>query len=81
VDNDPIEIPVQPIPFKYGLVHFSQSLTKGQSKIVAICSSTTAGEGDVVPYPGRLLQSLQCEYSTAIVAMVNKGISSQEAPI
>jgi lysophospholipase L1-like esterase len=81
VENDPIEIPVQPIPFEHGLIHFAQSLNNGQSKIVAIGSSTTAGEGGIVPYPGRLLQSLQSEYSTAIVAMVNKGISSQEAPI
>jgi lysophospholipase L1-like esterase len=80
MDSDPLEIPVQAIPFEHGLVHFAQSLTDGQSKVVAIGSSTTAGEGNIVPYPGRLLQFLQSDYPAAIIAMVNKGISSQEAP-
>ena len=80
MDSDPMEIPVQPIPFEHGLIHFAQSLTNGQSKIVAIGSSTTAGEGNIVPYPGRLLQLLQNDNQTAIIAMVNKGIGAQEAP-
>ena len=80
MDNDSSEIPVQPIPFERGLIHFAQSLTDGQSKIVAIGSSTTAGEGTIVPYPGRLLQFLQADYSAAIICMVNKGIGGQEAP-
>jgi hypothetical protein len=61
MDSDPLEIPVQPIPFEHGLIHFAQSLTDGQSKVVAIGSSTTAGEGNIVPYPGRLLQFLQTD--------------------
>jgi hypothetical protein len=80
MDSDPLEIPVQPMPFEHGLSQFAQSLTDGQSKIVAIGSSTTAGEGNIVPYPGRLLQFLQNEYSAAIISMVNRGIGSQEAP-
>jgi hypothetical protein len=46
---------VQPIAFEPGLIQFAQNMTDGQSKIVAIGSSTTAGEGNIVPYPGRLL--------------------------
>jgi hypothetical protein len=80
MDSDPLEIPVQPIPFEHGLSHFAQSVTDGQSKIVAIGSSSTAGEGNIIPYPGRLLQFLQGEYSAAIIAIVNKGIGGQEAP-
>ena len=80
MDSDPLEIPVQPIPFERGLIHFAQSLTDGQSKILAIGSSTTAGEGNIVAYPGRLLQFLQNDYQSAIISMVNKGIGSQEAP-
>jgi hypothetical protein len=33
--------------------HFAQSLTRGQAKIVAIGSSTTAGEGNIKAYPER----------------------------
>src|ERR1700675_377565 len=81
MDSDPSQIPVLPIPFEHGLTHFEQSLTAGQAKIVAIGSSTTAGEGNITAYPGRLLSFLQNEYPKANIAMVNKGIGGQEAPI
>jgi lysophospholipase L1-like esterase len=80
MDGDPSEIPVVPIPFEHGLIHFAQGLTKGQAKIVAIGSSTTAGEGNIPAYPERLLSFLQNAYPKANIAMVNKGISGQEAP-
>ena len=78
---DPSQIPVEPIPFEHGLTHFAQSLTRGQAKVVAIGSSSTEGRGDIAAYPGRLLSFLQKEYSKANIAMVNKGISGQEAPV
>jgi len=81
MDSDPSQIPVVPIPFEHGLTHFAQSLTRGQAKIVAIGSSTTAGEGNIKAYPERLLSFLQAEYPNAKITMVNKGISGQEAPI
>ena len=81
MDSDPSQIPVVPIPFENELTHFAQSLTAGQAKIVAIGSSTTAGEGNITAYPGRLLSFLQNEYPKANIAMVNKGIGGQEAPI
>jgi hypothetical protein len=81
MDSDPSQIPVVPIPFERGLTHFAQSLARGQAKIVAIGSSTTAGEGNIKAYPERLLSFLQAEYPNAKIAMVNKGISGQEAPI
>ena len=70
-----------PISFEHGLTHFAQSLARGQAKIVAIGSSTTAGEGNITAYPGRLLSFLQNEYPKANIAMVNKGIGGQEAPL
>jgi lysophospholipase L1-like esterase len=79
--SDPSQIPVVSIPFEHGLTHFAQSLTRGQAKIVAIGSSTTAGEGNIKAYPERLLPFLQAEYPNAKITMVNKGIGGQEAPI
>jgi lysophospholipase L1-like esterase len=81
MDNDPSRIPVVPIPFEHGLTHFAQSLTRGQAKIVAIGSSTTAGEGNIKAYPERLLSFLQAEYPNAKITMVNKGMRGQEAPV
>jgi len=80
MDGDPSKIPVEPIPFAYGLSRFAQALTKGEAKIVAIGSSTTAGEGNIPAYPGRLLSFLQGAYSGVNITMVNKGIGGQEAP-
>jgi lysophospholipase L1-like esterase len=81
MDSDPSLIPVAPIPFEHGLAHFAQRLAAGQAKIVAIGSSTTAGEGNIPAYPGRLLSFVQSAYLNANIAMVNKGIGGQEAPI
>jgi lysophospholipase L1-like esterase len=81
MDSDPSQIPVVPIPFEHNLTHFAQSLTRGQTKIVAIGSSTTAGEGNIKAYPERLLSFLQAEYPNVKITMVNKGTSGQEAPI
>jgi len=81
MDSDPSQIPVVPIPFEHGLTHFAQSLTRGRAKIVAIGSSTTAGHGNIEAYPERLKSFLQTEYPKVEIAMVNKGIGGQEAPI
>jgi lysophospholipase L1-like esterase len=80
MESDPSRIPVVPIPFEHGLTNFAQSLARGKAKIVAIGSSTTAGEGNIKPYPERLLSFLQTEYPNAQITMVNKGVSGQEAP-
>jgi GDSL-like Lipase/Acylhydrolase family len=81
MDSDPSLIPVVPIPFEHALPRFVNSLTAGQARIVAIGSSTTAGEGKIVAYPERLLALLQAEYSNAEITMVNKGRGGEEAPI
>jgi lysophospholipase L1-like esterase len=80
MESDSSKIPVEPIPFEHGLTRFTQSLDRGHAKIVAIGSSTTEGEGEITPYPGRLLSLLQKAYQNANIAMVNKGIGGQEAP-
>jgi hypothetical protein len=80
MDSDPSQIPVVPIPFEHGLTQFSRSLAAGQAKIVAIGSSTTAGEGNIKPYPERLLSFLQAEYPKAAISMINKGKGGEEAP-
>jgi lysophospholipase L1-like esterase len=77
---DPSQIPVVPIPFEHGLTHFARGLIRGRPKIVAIGSSTTAGEGNIKAYPERLLSLLQVEYPNAKITMVNQGIGGQEAP-
>jgi hypothetical protein len=80
MDSDPSKIPVEPIPFEHGLTHFAQSLVRGRPKIVAIGSSTTAGEGYIKAYPERLLSLLQAKSPNAKITMVNQGIGGQEAP-
>ena len=81
MDSDPSQIPVVPIPFEHGLTHLAHSLTKGRTKIVAIGSSSTAGDGGIRPYPERLLTLLQTDYPKGKIAMVNQGVGGQEAPI
>jgi hypothetical protein len=80
MDSDPSRIPVEPIPFEYGLTRFAESV-RGRAKIVAIGSSSTAGHGGIQPYPERLLSFLQAQCPNAEIAMVNRGISGQEAPL
>jgi len=74
MDSDPSKIPVEPIPFEHSLTRFARSLIRGRPKIVAIGSSTTAGEGNIKAYPERLLSFLQIEYPNPKITMVNQGI-------
>lgn len=79
--SDPSLIPVAPIPFDHGLKSFVRGLDNKQVKVVAIGSSTTAGEGNITPYPTRLQSLLEAEYVGAQIAVINKGIGGQEAPV
>ena len=74
MDSDLPEIPVLPIAFEHDLTRFAQSLARGRPKIVAIGSSTTAGEGNIKPYPERLESLLQAQYPNTGIAKVNQGI-------
>jgi lysophospholipase L1-like esterase len=73
-------IPAHPSPFRYSLPHLAEHLTgSGSIKIVAIGSSTTAGEGGVVAYPYRLEEALRIKYVGRMIDVLNRGKSGDEA--
>lgn len=79
--NDPSQIPVQPVAFEYPLLNFAGCLNGlGAAKIVALGSSTTAGEGDIVAYPYRLEALLRLQYPDLMIDVLNRGIGGEEAP-
>src|SRR5262245_33122447 len=80
VESDPSQIPVQPIAFEHGLTHFANGLDRRQVRIVAIGSSTTAGEGGIAPYPQRLLSALRGQYPDVTIEVINRGVGGEEAP-
>jgi lysophospholipase L1-like esterase len=80
MDVDPSQIPVEPIALEHGLVHFAQGLARERVRIVAIGSSTTAGEGNIKPYPPRLKALLDEKYPNARITVANKGKGGEEAP-
>ena len=55
-------------------------LSQPRIKIVAIGSSSTAGEGDVIPFPPRLELALRRRYPDRMIDVLNRGIGGQEAP-
>lgn len=76
------------VSFKFPLEHFAESLRQGRrTKIVAIGSSSTAGEPTapdwqvkIVPYPARLELKLRKRYPGRMIDVMNRGVSGQEAP-
>jgi lysophospholipase L1-like esterase len=74
-------IPAQPVRFTHGAPHFAKALAGGRPvKIVAIGSSSTAGEGQIAPYPYRLKMALRAAYTDRAIHVVNKGAGGDEAP-
>ncbi len=74
-------IPTHVGAFAYPLSNFAKRLgTPGAVKIVALGSSSTAGEGDVVPYPHRLEACLRAKYPGHMIDVLNRGIGGEEAP-
>ncbi|HLZ00781.1 MAG TPA: SGNH/GDSL hydrolase family protein [Bradyrhizobium sp.] len=47
---------------------------------MAIGSSSTAGEGDVIPFPPRLELALRRRYPDRMIDVLDRGIGGQEAP-
>jgi hypothetical protein len=47
---------------------------------LAIGSSSTAGEGGIVPFPARLELALRRRYYGRMIDVINRGIGGQEAP-
>jgi lysophospholipase L1-like esterase len=74
------QIPYQRVPFEFGLPHFADALDRKQAKIVAIGSSTTAGEGGIAPYPSRLLSMLRDRHGGVGFDVTNRGVGGEEAP-
>jgi lysophospholipase L1-like esterase len=80
-ESDLSTIPAQPSPFRHRMRWLSGRLTGvGAIKIVAIGSSTTAGEGDIVPYPQRPEQKLRAIYAGRNFDVLNRGVGGEEAP-
>nr|WP_249809898.1 SGNH/GDSL hydrolase family protein [Bradyrhizobium sp. 139] len=63
------------------MTHFASRAKGGQVKVVAIGSSTTAGEGGIAPYPQRLLANLRTRFPNVVVEVINRGIGGEEAPL
>jgi lysophospholipase L1-like esterase len=81
MSNNPSQIPVQPVAFEFPLPNFAERLKgPGPAKIVALGSSTTAGEGNVVAYPYRLEALLRQQYPALMIDVLNRGVGGQEAP-
>jgi acyl-CoA thioesterase I len=69
------------VSFTYPLAHLTDSLKRRQDiKIVAIGSSSTAGEGGIPPYPGRLELAMRKRFPDCRINVLNRGIGGQEAP-
>ena len=67
--------------FRYSLPNLTESLKKQRKiRIVAIGSSSTAGEADVLPYPPRLEILLRDHFHDRMIDVLNRGIGGQEAP-
>ncbi|CUU21927.1 lysophospholipase L1-like esterase [Bradyrhizobium sp. JR7.2] len=78
--HDPSEFPVQAAPFEQRLTNFAGRVKGGQARVVAIGSSTTAGEGGIAPYPQRLLADLRIKYPNVGIEVINRGVGGEEAP-
>jgi len=83
------EIPAYHPGFEYPLSHFSDRFNRpGLVKVVAIGSSSTAGEGGVAPYPRRLELALRDPHSWPdgadkfkhrVIDVINRGKGGDEA--
>ncbi|MET4200105.1 lysophospholipase L1-like esterase [Bradyrhizobium sp. LA2.1] len=78
---DPSEFPVQAAPFEQRLTNFADRVKGGQARVVAIGSSTTAGEGGIAPYPQRLLADLRIKYPNVGIEVINRGVGGEDAPL
>jgi lysophospholipase L1-like esterase len=81
VAHDPSEFPVQAAPFEQRLTNFAGRVKGGQARVVAIGSSTTAGEGGIAPYPQRLLADLRIKFPNVGIEVINRGVGGEDAPL
>src|SRR4051794_17088154 len=74
-------IPAHADSFAHPLPNFARRLAgKEAVKIVAIGSSSTSGEGKIVPYPAQLQIDLRNKYGER-VNVSNQGKGGEEAPL
>ncbi len=79
-----VGVPDEFVTLDYPLPHLSEALQgKGPVRIVAMGSSSTAGRGDVVPYPHRLEMYLRVPYKDRFpdlrIDVLNRGRGGEEA--
>jgi lysophospholipase L1-like esterase len=80
-DHENRYIPAHADAFQHPLPNFANWLKgQGSIKIVALGSSSTAGEGDIVPYTYRLQTALRDKFQNRMIDVLNRGIIGQEAP-
>jgi lysophospholipase L1-like esterase len=80
-DQENRYIPAHADAFQHPLPNFANRLKgQGSIKIVALGSSSTAGEGDIVPYTYRLQTALRDKFQNRMIDVLNRGIIGQEAP-
>jgi hypothetical protein len=87
MNSTPPAIPVSPAPLMQDLLNLAEKLKRDDAvKIAALGSSSTAGEGNIVPYPHRLEMMLRQSYSQRdgrpyhMIDVLNRGIGGEEAP-
>jgi lysophospholipase L1-like esterase len=81
MNSSPPEIPVQPAPLQWDLPNLTKAINAaGGVRIVALGSSTTAGEGGIVAYPYRLEAALRERYANPRIDVLNRGAGGEEAP-
>src|SRR2546422_11377572 len=73
-DSMECNIPADLIRFERPLFHLARRLNGAEPvNIVAIGSSSTAGEGTIAPYPGRLETALRARFRGRDIKVVNQG--------
>jgi hypothetical protein len=81
MNSTPPQIPVQALPLEHELTNFAARLEgTGPIRMVALGSSSTAGEGDIPPYPHRLEMLLRASLSNRWIDVLNRGLGGEEAP-
>lgn len=69
------------VEFNYPLPHLTDALKRRRKiKVVAIGSSSTAGEDNLIPFPPRLELALRRRFPDRMIDVLNRGIVGQEAP-
>jgi len=76
----PCQIPLARIRLARPLFHLARQLGSGAPvRIVAIGSSSTAGEGGIPPYPVRLQAAMNVRYPERGIEVANSGKSGEQA--